>query len=516
MANPRPRWVARWEVLAIAGVLLLAVTHRWERLGDRNLWPDEAYSLDLAQRTIPDILAFLRANDAHPVGYYAMLSLWIRVFGENLATMRTLSVIFGLAAVVLVWRLGRRLFSPAVGVGAAALLALNPFQIFASNELRMYMPLEFLALLSTWTLWRAHESMQASRPGYAWWIAYGTALAATAYVSYYAFLLIPAQLLWIALHRSPGQTVKVVGVALLAAAVLYAPWISYLASLATFLRNNPLLWRAQPIWPTYVPELIASQTFGGYLFNMLSYHSTQGMDLKYYGIFLFLFVALAAAGARALGRINRPARSLMALCWVLPVGLVVLASLALHNVAAYHYHLNFLQPFLALFIAAGVVHFRDEVAQAPGALVTLATTAFVLLFMAPAVENLQWNIDYQYYRYDRAARLVKDLYRPGDVVIYLPNGVRRGFHFYFDPPGRELGVSLVPQRWTTEALQESIREVTAALGPADQRVWLIYSPPLPRGSLEALLEAIEQRGYRRVVVHDYKGIRVGLLVRPVR
>jgi hypothetical protein len=37
MANPRPRWVARWEVLAIAGVLLLAVTHRWERLGDRNL-----------------------------------------------------------------------------------------------------------------------------------------------------------------------------------------------------------------------------------------------------------------------------------------------------------------------------------------------------------------------------------------------------------------------------------------------------------------------------------------------
>jgi hypothetical protein len=27
------------------------------------------------------------------------------------------------------------------------------------------------------------------------------------------------------------------------------------------------------------------------------------------------------------------------------------------------------------------------------------------LFMALAVENLQWNIDYQYYRYDRAARL---------------------------------------------------------------------------------------------------------------
>jgi 4-amino-4-deoxy-L-arabinose transferase-like glycosyltransferase len=513
MASIGSRVATRWEALAIAGVLLLAVTHRWERIGDRNLWPDEAYSLELAQGTIPQILTFLRGNDAHPAGYYVMLSSWIRVFGEDLATMRVLSALFGIGALVLVWRLGRRLFGPAVGVGAAALLALSPFQIFASNELRMYMPLEFLALVSTWLLWRVHESAQTPRPGYAWAIAYGASLAAMAYVSYYAFLVIPAHLLWLVLQRTPARHV---GAALATAVVLYAPWVPYVATLATFLRDNPLLWRAQPLWPTYVPELVAAQTFGGYLFNMLSYHSTQGMELKYYGIFLFLFAVLAAAGARALGRLNRPGRALVALSWAVPIGLVVLASLAVRNVAAYHYHLSFLQPFLALVVAAGIVYLREEVARAPGALVSLVAAAGVLLVMAPAVDNLQWNFDYQYYRYDRAARLVRNTYRPDDVVIYLPNGVRRGFHFYFDPPGRELGVSLVPRQWSKEALQRAIQDVADALGPADRRVWLVYSPPIPPGALESLLEAVERRGYRRVIVHDYKGIRVGLLVRPVR
>jgi hypothetical protein len=500
----------------MAGVLLLAVTHRWERIGDRNLWPDEAYSLELAQGTIPQILAFLRGNDAHPAGYYVMLSVWIRAFGDDLTTMRVLSALFGIGALVLVWRLGRRLFGPAVGVGAVALLALSPFQIFASNELRMYMPLEFLVLLSTWLLWRMRETIESAQPRYSWPIAYGASLAGMAYVSYYAFLLIPAHLVWILLSRGRGRVARHVGVALATAVVLYAPWAPYVAALAAFLRDNPLLWRAQPLWPTYVPELVAAQTFGGYLFNMLSYHSTQGMELKYYGIFLFLFVVLVAGGARALGRLNRPGRSLVALSWAVPIGLVVLTSLALRNVAAYHYHLNFLQPFLALFVAAGVVYLRDEVVRAPGALVSLVAAAGVLLVMAPAVDNLQWNIDYQYYRYDRAARLVKHTYRPDDVVIYLPNGVRRGFHFYFDPPGRELGVSLVLRQWSKEALQRAIQEVADALGPADRRVWLVYSPPIPPGALESLLEAVERRGYRRVIVHDYKGIRVGLLVRPVK
>lgn len=511
MAEVKQRWSTRWETLAASGVFLLALSLRLDRLGARNLWQDEAYSLDIARRTIPEILAFLSGNDAHPIGYYAMLSFWIRAVGEDLARMRALSVIFGLAAILLTWRLGRRIFSPAVGVGAAALLALNPFQIFASNELRMYMPLEFLALLSTWILWRAHES-----EGYGWWAGYGGSVALMGYVSYYAFLLVPAHALWAILHRSPRQTFRHYGAASLAALILYAPWISYLMHPAALVRGSLLSLRGGGMWPTYVPELFLSQTAGGYLFNAVTYHTTRGLDPKYFGMFVFPFVALVAAGTMALGWINRPARGLVALSWVVPVALVVLASLASGRVFAYYYHLNFLQPFLALFVAAGVVHLREAVARAPGALVTLGAVVAVLVFVAPAVDNLQWQPEYWSYRYDQAARLVKDLYRPGDVIVYLPAGVRRGFSFYFKPPGRGLEIPVSPQRWSKEAIQETLSKAAGSLTPAETRVWLVFSEPLPEGAVDDVMAVIRQQGYRLAIVNDFKGLRVGLFVRPVR
>ncbi len=506
------RLLENWEVLVMAGILLLAASLRWERLGSRNLWQDEAFSLDAARRSIPAMLAFVRANDAHPVGYYMLLSVWIRTVGENLAWMRALSAIFGVVAILLTWRMGRRLFSPGVGVGAAALLALNPFQIFASNELRMYMPLEVLAIASTWALWWASSSPR----GYSRWIVYGVSLALMGYISYYSFLLIPAHVLWLFLHHPPRRAARQAGVAILTALILYAPWTPYVAGSTGLVRGGLLNVRGQGLWSTYVPELLASQTFGGYLFNMLSYHNIKGLDLQYYGVILFPFLVLIAAGASVLGGINGRARNLAGLCWLVPVTLVVAASLALGKVMAYAYHLNFLQPFLALFVAAGVIHFREAVDRSPSALLTLTTIAGVLVFFAPAVDNLQSNPDYQAYRFDNAAGFVKKLYQPGDVVIYLPQGVRRGFSFYFVPPGRELGVEIDASHRTKEAVQASIQKVADSLTPADKRVWLVYMLPVPEGTVRGLVESIEQRGYRRVDFQDFKGIFLGLLVRPIR
>ncbi|HET8679716.1 MAG TPA: glycosyltransferase family 39 protein [bacterium] len=499
------------EFLAVAAVLGLAVLARLEHLGTRTLWGDEGFALDLARRGFFDLLTHLRGTDAHPLGYYVMLSYWIRTVGEDLAMMRALSAIFGVAAVALTWWLGRRLFSPAVGVGAAALMALNPFQIFASNELRMYMPLEFLVLASTLILWRAR-----SERGYGWWLAYGASLAAMAYISYYAFLLMPAHLVWILLHEKPREALRRMGVALGTAAVLYAPWIPYVSGVVTFLRTNQLSLRGQTITWTYVPELVAAQTFGGYLFNGVTYHTLQALDFMSYVPLLVPFVLLAAIGYGALGTINRSARMLIVLSWAIPVALVVAVSFAAGGIAAYYYHLNFLAPFLAFALAAGVVHFRDIVTTAPRPLVTLGAAIGVLAFVAPAVENLQSNPSYQSYRYDNAARLVRKLYQTGDVVIFLPGGVSKAFHFYFDPPGKEFGIAVVRGGWTRQALQEPIREVTQSLGPNDKRVWLVYGPPIPEGAVDDLLKAIEGRGYKRAEVNDYRGIRVGLLVRPVK
>lgn len=491
------------------GILFLAASLRFEVIGTRSLWQDEAFSLEAARRGVLDLLDFVRGSEAHPPGYYLLLSLWLRVAGDSLAGMRALSAAFGLAGVVLTWRLGRELFSPAVGVAGAALVAVNPFQIIASNELRMYLPLECAGLAATWALWRAGR---ATRPG-TWAAAYGAFVAAAAYASYYAFLLVPAHAAWLwATHRQRLATVALPAV--LTAAVLYAPWVVALTG-GTLAPGYVGQWRG-PMTFSYVPDLVVAQTFGGYVFSVTTYFTSGGVEPQYYGILLFPFLALAGAGAAALGRIDRTARSLVLLSWAVPVAVVITASLVAGYVTAYKYHLNFLQPFAALLVGAGIVHLRDEIAAAPRALTIAGTALVVAAFIAPAVDNLQANPAYQSYRYDQAARLVKALYREGDTVVFLPLATRRAFGFYFNPPGKTLGIPVTARTFDRDLLREPVDRVAANLGPQDLRVWLVYSTPLPEGTLQDLVAAVEARGYRRVIFHDFAGVFVGLMVRPLR
>lgn len=142
----------RLEPAALVPILSLAALLRWEMLGARSLWFDEGYSLFVAGLGPRGILDFLHAHDAHPAGYYIVLSWWLDVFGDSILTARILSLLVGVVAVTLTWWLGRTLFSYRVGLAAALLVAIHPFQVMASNEIRMYMPLALVSLLSTWVL----------------------------------------------------------------------------------------------------------------------------------------------------------------------------------------------------------------------------------------------------------------------------------------------------------------------------------------------------------------------------
>ena len=148
-------------------------------------------------------------------------------------------MILGIAAVALTWFVGRRLFSPAVGIVAAALVALHPLQIFSSNEMRMYPLLTVLALISTWLVYRAVEV-----PDDPWrWAGYGLVTALLAYTSYYAALLVPAQMLWIVVSLPRRQALARLGLAAGVALACYLPWLPVLATLGGRL---PWAWRVPP------------------------------------------------------------------------------------------------------------------------------------------------------------------------------------------------------------------------------------------------------------------------------
>jgi len=101
--------------------------------------------------------------------------------------------------------LGRRLFDDHVsGLAGAALVALNPFQVYYAQEARMYAMLALWAVVSTWALvaWCAEER------GWSW-IVYVLAATAGLYTHYaFPFVLLAQNvgvgMGWLAVWRTQG------------------------------------------------------------------------------------------------------------------------------------------------------------------------------------------------------------------------------------------------------------------------------------------------------------------------
>lgn len=129
-------------------ILLLALGLRLYHLDAQSLWNDEGTSVALAQRDLVTI-ARHASHDIHPPFYYFMLHGWVALAGTSEVAVRSLSAVAGVALVAGVWALGRRLVGPIAGSLAALLAAVAPFQVYYSQEARMYIGAALFALLAT-------------------------------------------------------------------------------------------------------------------------------------------------------------------------------------------------------------------------------------------------------------------------------------------------------------------------------------------------------------------------------
>ncbi|MHB1131304.1 MAG: glycosyltransferase family 39 protein [Chloroflexota bacterium] len=196
--------------LVVVGLAVLALALRAYRLGAQSLWYDEGISVAVSGRGLLQITRDALA-DIHPPVYYYVLHFWTGLTGNSEFSLRYVSATASACAVLLVYQLGRHLFSSGAGVAAAALLATSPLAIYYGQETRSYSLLLALTALWTLVLVRAEpgDSHQAGgRPGRRWfgYIALGVVAV---YTHYIAFLVLAAHAAWciIALARRPGRIV---------------------------------------------------------------------------------------------------------------------------------------------------------------------------------------------------------------------------------------------------------------------------------------------------------------------
>ena len=132
-------------------VLLIASALRFYRLDGQSFWNDEGNSARIAERSL-QLITEGAAGDIHPPLYYYVLHFWRDVFGSSEFALRSLSAVLGVALVWLTFLIARRLFTPNIGLVAALIAAINPFQVYYSQEARMYMLLAVISAAATYAL----------------------------------------------------------------------------------------------------------------------------------------------------------------------------------------------------------------------------------------------------------------------------------------------------------------------------------------------------------------------------
>jgi mannosyltransferase len=183
---------------AVVALTVLAAALRFATLDRQSFWVDELVTVSLVRRTFGDMLRTIPHSEATPYLYYILAWPWTHLFGSGEAGLRSLSALAGTATVVAAYGAGAALVSRRVGLIAAALVAVNPFLLWYSQEARAYAVVTLFAAIGLWFFARALNGERAALVG--WAVAAGLALA----THYFAAFVVAPQAIWL-VARSRGR-----------------------------------------------------------------------------------------------------------------------------------------------------------------------------------------------------------------------------------------------------------------------------------------------------------------------
>src|SRR5262249_28109982 len=143
---PRALWGAQTAVWLFL-VMVIAFSLRVLTLGSRSFWLDEAASSLLARVDWHTFVTAVFHRQGNMALYYLVLRGWSHL-GDGESSIRFLSVVFGAAAIPLMYQIGKLSLGVKVGRIAALLLAVHAFHIAYSQEARGYSLAVLLALFS--------------------------------------------------------------------------------------------------------------------------------------------------------------------------------------------------------------------------------------------------------------------------------------------------------------------------------------------------------------------------------
>ena len=207
-------------------IIFAAFAIRLYRLDAQGFEPDEGSSIQFAASGFSGIVDTASSTEPHPPLYYSFLRAWYEFAGTSEFSLRFPSVVANVLALACLMKLASLLRWRSAALFGGVLFALNPYQVWYSQEARMY---PFVALFGVLALYWALRAYQEGRWRHL--ALYTCFMLLALYSHYYAIFLgvfVACLILVAALARrdrrlSAGRWIAAQG----AVAVLFVPWLAF-------------------------------------------------------------------------------------------------------------------------------------------------------------------------------------------------------------------------------------------------------------------------------------------------
>ena len=472
-----------WEhgpLVVLALALLAGAVLRLRTLGEAGLWTDELVSWWAASSdSVGELLTRCADCMAIPPASLLLQHASVGAFGKSEWALRLPSALAGIAAILVVFLAGRRMFGAEAGAVAAAVLSIHPAHLWFSADARPY---ALAVLLAAASIWAFHE---LTRDG-SWRnvIVYAGATAGLLHLQFVFLPLIGAQALAVFLGRRTGAPAwRRVGLAFAGAAVLSIPVLPQLLGVAA--RAGALAWPAKDEFPPGIYALLQSTPLLCSLAVVLILALATGRD------------PLAVGGEEPRSSFDLLAVASQAFVPLLCLGLL---ALRLSSLVKPRYYSVYLVPIVLLLGWA-----LTRPAWIAGR--RLGVALFVGLILATQVvpemrAGRSFNRDVQGEDWRGAVRMVLEGRQPGDAVLVRSGLVEsadffRGSYpeicepyllaplsdFYYSGEGKP---TLLPSEFEGPPYPPAYsRRIGAALEGVG-RIWVVMlNPPNPTGYLRA-------------------------------
>lgn len=274
-------------------IFLLAVFIRLYGFTYEELWYDEYYSIDIAEKNIDQIIQIIGHETVPPLHYF-LLHIWLKIkpdfITENnlLLWVRLYPFIWSMLTLLLVYKFAIYFFDRSTALIASLFVAVSPFHLLYTHEIRLYTEVCFFTLLSSYYFLKSIKTDNKID-----WIFYFISTTCAVYIHFLSFFVCAAHFLYFLFYVNISQKQNIINIikkfilSNVLIGLTFLPWIIYFLHRRSHMNN--IAWVPEPQFIDFARTYLINFIFGAQL--------TQELNIYYWLVSIFIFLIFLVIGA---------------------------------------------------------------------------------------------------------------------------------------------------------------------------------------------------------------------------